>query len=109
MGVSQEKITREIFDHLVDLAEFKLDEKESQYLLKEMNAQLGAIGQLAAIEIEDGLPPVSRGVPYPPERKQPLRDDKEVPFDDSARIIAQAPELEDGYIVVPDIPHTTLE
>jgi len=109
MAASDQNISRETFDHLVDLAEFKLEESESQYLLKEMNAQLGAIDRMEAITLDEELPLASRGVPYPPERKQVLRADKEQSFENPGKIIAQAPETRDGYIVVPDIPHTTLE
>lgn len=109
MDDSDQNISRETFDHLVDLAEFKLEESEAGYLLKEMNAQLGAIDQLAAIDLDDGVHPAARGVPYPAERRQALRKDDPEPFADPESINQQAPKTRDGYVVVPDIPHTTLE
>lgn len=109
MAMSDQNISRDTFDHLVDLAEFKLEESEAQYLLGEMNAQLAAIDQLEAIELDGNLPPASHGVPYPAGRKQRLRGDVVKPFEEAGEIIAQAPRTRDGYIVVPDIPHTTLE
>jgi Asp-tRNA(Asn)/Glu-tRNA(Gln) amidotransferase C subunit len=35
-----EKITREVFEHLVDLAALELSEEESVYLLDQLNKQL---------------------------------------------------------------------
>ena len=109
MADPDQNISRETFDHLVDLAEFKLAESEAAYLLKEMNAQLGAIEQLAAIDLDADAHPAARGVPYPAERRQALRKDAVSPFADPERINKQAPITRDGYVVVPDIPHTTLE
>ena len=109
MADPEKNISRETFDHLVDLAEFKLEESEAAYLLKEMNAQLGAIDQLAAIDLDESVQPAARGVPYPAERRQALREDEPETFGDPESINRQAPEARDGYIVVPDIPHTTLE
>ena len=105
----EKNISRETFDHLVDLAEFKLEEPEAAYLLKEMNAQLGAIDQLAAIDLDEDVQPAARGVSYPKERRQGLREDEPETFGDPESIHRQAPETQDGYVVVPDIPHTTLE
>jgi len=109
MADLEKNISRETFEHLVDLAEFKLEESEAAYLLKEMNAQLGAIDQLAAINLDEGVQPAARGVPYPKERRQALREDDPEPFADPESINCQATETRDGYVVVPDIPHTTLE
>jgi aspartyl-tRNA(Asn)/glutamyl-tRNA(Gln) amidotransferase subunit C len=38
-----------------------------------------------------------------------LRTDEWHPCTDVKDITGQAPQFEDGYLVVPDIPHTTLE
>ena len=37
------------------------------------------------------------------------RADEWRPYLDVADLLAQAPQLDERYIVVPDIPHTTLE
>ena len=38
-----------------------------------------------------------------------VREDKHIPFPDSAALVDQAPETDDGYIVVPDIAHEELD
>jgi aspartyl/glutamyl-tRNA(Asn/Gln) amidotransferase C subunit len=109
MPESKEEITREVFNHLVELAALALNENEADYLRGELNKQLSAVHELEAIELDEGTPPASHGVPYPLERKPNLRDDVWHPCLESAQITGQAPQFEDGYIIVPDIPHTTLE
>jgi Asp-tRNA(Asn)/Glu-tRNA(Gln) amidotransferase C subunit len=68
-----------------------------------------SIEVLESIPIEADIETAAHGVPYtavnsPQPRadishKDPHRDD----------LLAQAPELEDGYIVVPDISHQELD
>jgi len=54
--------------------------------------------------------PISlHGVPFEEPASAPPRDDEWKPYPDPAGILAQAPQVEDGYIVVPDIPHTELK
>jgi len=105
---TQEKINREVFDRLVELAAFALDEDEAEYLRGELNGQLKAIAELEAIEIPADVEITSHGVPYPPEARPALRADEAFPCEDVEDILAQAPELEDRYIVVPDIPNEEL-
>lgn len=102
-------LTREIFDHIVSLAALELDESEAEYLRQQLNNQLKAIHELEAIPLDSNTPPTSHGVPYRPEIKPALRDDQWMPYPHPEEIIAQAPESDDGYIVVPDIPHTELD
>ena len=102
-------ITRETFDHLVELGALELDEKEAGYILKELNSQLSAIRELSAIDIPADVKPASHGVPYTDESSQPLREDVWQACADADAILDQTPQTEDRYIVVPDIPHTTLE
>ena len=109
MPVKREEITPEVFNHLVDLAELALDEKEAEYLRRELNNQLSSIHELESIALDEDILPASHGVPYPPERKPALRGDDWRPSDAAEDITAQAPQFEDGYLIVPDIPHTTLE
>lgn len=104
-----ELIDRETFDHLVGLAALELDEKQAEYLLRELNSQLKAIRELAAIPLDDSVPANLHGVPFDSAESPALREDIWIPEPDPAEIIAQAPETREGYIVVPDIPHTTLE
>jgi len=102
-------ISQETFDHLVGLAALELDDQQAAYLLRELNNQLKAIQELEAIPLDETTQITSHGVPYTAESSpQPRRDDW-LPHPNPEEILAQAPETEGGYIVVPDIPHTTLE
>ena len=97
------------FNHMVELAALELDEDEAEYLRGELNKQLSVIQELEAVPIDDDIPATSHGIPYEAEFSAQLREDKHIPFEDSAALIDQAPETDDGYIVVPDIPHEDLE
>lgn len=104
-----EEISVEVFNHLVQLAALELDLDEAEYLRKQLNNQLKAIHQLERIDVDATQKITSHGVPYPLEIKPPLRNDIARVSKDPQNIIAQAPDVEDGYIVVPDIPHTDLD
>ena len=99
----------ELFDHLVHLAALELDAEEAQYLLNELNNQLKSIDELEAIPIEADEHITSHGVPYSAEIRAPIREDDWVSCPNPEEILDQAPDTRDGYIVVPDIPHTDLE
>jgi aspartyl-tRNA(Asn)/glutamyl-tRNA(Gln) amidotransferase subunit C len=105
----KEEITREVFDHLVNLAALEMDEYEAEYLRTELNSQLEAIHELEAIELDPEVPITSHGVPYKDAIRAPLRDDTIEPFKEVEAILEQAPEVEDRYILVPDIPTEALE
>jgi aspartyl-tRNA(Asn)/glutamyl-tRNA(Gln) amidotransferase subunit C len=104
-----EKITREIFDHMVELAALELTEDEAEYLRKELNNQLVAVEELAAAPLDDEIEPAAHGVPYSPGISQGVRADQLVPFANPEDILEGAPETEDGYFVVPEIPHEDLD
>lgn len=104
-----EDISPEIFDHLVKLAALELDEEQAAYLRGELNSQLSAVRELEAITLEDDLSLASHGVPYDNHSSPELREDNWKACPQVSDITDQAPQFEDGYIVVPDIPHTTLE
>jgi aspartyl-tRNA(Asn)/glutamyl-tRNA(Gln) amidotransferase subunit C len=101
-------ITPEIFDHLVRLAALELEPEEADYLLRELNSQLKAIHELEAIPLDPDTQITSHGVPYTSEITPAVREDEWLPFEATKEIIEQAPEMEEGYIIVPDIPHTEL-
>lgn len=103
------EISAEEFNHLVQLAALQLDEEQGKYLLHELNKQLQAVRELETIPLAEDLPLAIHGVPFEKELKQELRKDVCEPFNDPEDIIAQAPQTEEGYLNVPDIPHTTLE
>lgn len=102
-------ISRETFNHLVDLAELELNEEQSAYLLQQMNAQLEAVRELGSIPLGDAAPGSTHGVAYLSETRPALRADEVQSFADPSAIVAQSPQHEAGYIAAPDIPHTTLD
>ena len=104
-----EQITTEVFDHLVGLAALQLDAEQAEYLRRQLNNQLKAIAELEAIPLDKDVPISLHGVPFEEPASAPPRDDEWKPYPDPAGILAQAPQVEDGYIVVPDIPHTELK
>lgn len=104
-----DKISPDVFNHLVELAALELDPKESEYLRRELNNQLKAIDELAAIPLDEKTPMASHGVPYTDDTRPPLRKDEAVQFSGAAEIMAQAPETSASYILVPEIPHEELE
>lgn len=105
----REEITEDIFNHLVDLAAFHLEQEEKEYLRKELNAQLKAIRELEALEVSQDVPITSHGVPYTKSNSAPSRDDIIKSCSEADDIVEGAPETELRYIVVPDIPHEELE
>ncbi|MHC1740231.1 MAG: aspartyl/glutamyl-tRNA amidotransferase subunit C [Anaerolineaceae bacterium] len=104
-----EQITPEIFDHLVDLAALELAPDQAEYLRKQLNNQLKAIRELAAIPMDENTPISLHGVPFEAAESPSPREDEWHQYPDAKDILSQAPQLEDDYIVVPDIPHTTLK
>ena len=103
-----DQITPELFNHLVRLAALELSPEEAEYLRRELNNQLKSIHELEAIPLDPSTEITSHGVPYSPQITPVTRSDEWIPHPDPEEILAQAPEVEDGYIVVPDIPHTEL-
>jgi aspartyl-tRNA(Asn)/glutamyl-tRNA(Gln) amidotransferase subunit C len=104
-----ETISQEVFDHLVELAALELSPQEGAYLRDELNHQLKAIRELESIELDDATPITSHGVPYAEAIRPPIRADVHIGSDEADAIVAGAPETEERYIVVPDIPYEELE
>jgi len=106
-----DSISQETFDHLVDLAALELLPDEAAYILRQMNNQLKAINELEAIPLDENLASAdgSHGVVYTIATSQLPRKDTWMPHPNPEEILAQAPQVEDGYIVVPDIPTTKLD
>ena len=103
-----EPITPELFKHLVQLAALELGAEEAEYIRRQLNNQLKAINELASIPLDESTPVASHGVPYTPEITPPIRSDKWQPYPRAGAILSQAPQIADGYIVVPEIPHTDI-
>jgi aspartyl-tRNA(Asn)/glutamyl-tRNA(Gln) amidotransferase subunit C len=104
-----ETITIETFEHLVNLAALQLTPAEAEYIRQQLNNQLKVIQELAAIPLDQDVTITSHGVPYTELSSPAPRDDVWQPYPNVEDIISQAPQTEDGYIVVPEIPHTDLE
>ena len=104
-----DEITPELFEHLVELAALELSAEEGEYLRKQLNNQLMAIHELQAIPLDPATPIASHGVPYTVETSAPIREDILKSSLDPARLLSGAPEIQDNYIVVPDIPHQNLK
>ncbi|MCS7246994.1 MAG: aspartyl/glutamyl-tRNA amidotransferase subunit C [Anaerolineales bacterium] len=102
-------ITPELFDHLVELAALELSPHEAEYLRRELNNQLRALQELVAVPLDPDIPPALHGINYPREIRPPLRNDEWIPSSHVETILKQAPELEERYVVVPEIPHQDLE
>lgn len=111
--VNQEKsdqpITPDLFNHLVELAALELSQEEAEYLRQELNNQMKAIDELEAIPLGEEIPITSHGVPYTAQITPEGRSDEWIACPNPEEILAQAPETKDGYVIVPDIPHTDLE
>ncbi len=102
-------ITLEIFHHLVHLAALELSPDEGEYILRQLNNQLKAIHELEAIPLDADIAITSHGVSYTAQTSPAPRPDEWIPYPDVDELLAQAPQVENRYIVVPDIPYTTLE
>lgn len=104
-----DEISPELFTRLVDLAAFSFDPKEAEYLRVELNNQLKAIRQLESVPLDNDVPLASRGVTYTPETRPPWRPDVWAPCENPDEILEQAPQVEERFLIVPDIPHTELD
>ncbi|PKO04120.1 MAG: hypothetical protein CVU41_18635 [Chloroflexi bacterium HGW-Chloroflexi-3] len=104
-----EEITPEIFNHLVTLAALELDDKQAAYLRRELNQQLKAIHELESIPLDVDLKITTHGVSYSLTTSPVLREDTWLPHPNPGEILAQAPQVDEQYIIVPDIPHEKLD
>ena len=104
-----DQITKELFDHLVRLAALELDAQEAEYLRGQLNNQLKAIHELESTPVAPNTPIAAHGVPYTADNSQSARPDLWQPDPDPQKILDQAPEIDERYIIVPEIPHTDLE
>jgi aspartyl-tRNA(Asn)/glutamyl-tRNA(Gln) amidotransferase subunit C len=107
--IMADEITPELFDHLVELAALELTPEEAEYLRHELNSQLKAIHELERIPIPDDVPAAAHGVTFRPGIRSTLRDDTPRSSEQADKILKQAPEADEGYFVVPEIPHTELK
>jgi aspartyl-tRNA(Asn)/glutamyl-tRNA(Gln) amidotransferase subunit C len=105
----EERISREDFQRLAELASLELPEEEAEYLRKELNNQMISIEVLESIPIDAETSTAAHGLPYTDLNSAAPREDVTRQDPHRQEILDQAPELEDGFIVVPDISHQELE
>lgn len=106
--MTDEKISPELFERLVELAALELGREEGEYIRRQLNNQLKAIEELVRIPLDEGTPPAAHGVAYTAATSAPLRADVHAPFAHPEAILKGAPKIEDGHFVVPDIRHEDL-
>ncbi len=104
-----DKISPEDFQRLAELASLELPREEAEYLRKELNNQMISVEVLDSIPIDAETGMAAHGVPYSEFNSAPPREDVARQDPHREEILKGAPELEDGYIVVPDISHEELE
>lgn len=105
----REEISLEVFNRLIDLASFEFEPAQAEYLRQQLNHQLKAIHELEAIVLDKDLVPAIHGISYAKKHNPTLREDQAVVDGNREQIIAQMPAFEDGYVIVPDLKHETLE
>jgi aspartyl/glutamyl-tRNA(Asn/Gln) amidotransferase C subunit len=106
---TNQQISKELFEHLEQLAALDLSPQEAEYLLRELNKQLNSIDELEAIPLDDSIPITSHGVPYTPQITPAMRRDEWIACPNPQDILDQVPQAEDGYVIVPEIPHEELD
>ena len=104
-----ETISLDVFTHLVGLAALELDAAEAEFLRQQLNNQLKAIHELEAIPLDESVAVTSHGVPYTAASSPAPRADVWRPYPDPEEILKQAPLVDEGYVIVPEIPHTDLD
>ncbi len=104
-----EKISPKDFERLAELASLELPAAEAEYLRKELNNQMLSIEVLESIPIDTDMGTAAHGIPYNELNSADPREDISRQDPNREEILNQAPELEDGYIVVPDISHEELD
>ncbi len=104
-----DEISPETFAHLVDLAAFEFEADQAEYLRQQLNNQLKAISELEAIAVDDSVPASLHGVEFPIAARPATRPDEAKGFSERERLVEQVPDFEDGYVIVPDIPHKDLD
>ena len=87
-------------------ADFGVDGTPAEY---QQDITLTVSSDLESIDLATDLPITSHGVPYSAETRPELRHDRAEPSGKADAILEQAPEVEERFFVVPDIPHTELE
>jgi aspartyl-tRNA(Asn)/glutamyl-tRNA(Gln) amidotransferase subunit C len=91
-------VTPEQVRHIANLARIAMSEEELERLVPELNNILGWVEQLGEVDTE-GVEPLATVI----EQKLRLRDDKVTGGDCREEILANAPDAEHGFFVVPKV------
>jgi aspartyl-tRNA(Asn)/glutamyl-tRNA(Gln) amidotransferase subunit C len=83
---------------IAHLARIAVDEKDVEHLRGELNAILQWVEQLREVEV-GGVEPMTSVTPM----KLRMREDKVTDGGDAARVLANAPQTDDGFFVVPKV------
>ena len=83
---------------IAHLARIAVAEGEIEHLRGEINSILGFIEQLKEANVE-GVEPMTSVTPM----KLALREDKVTDGGDAARVLANAPQTEEGFFAVPKV------
>jgi aspartyl-tRNA(Asn)/glutamyl-tRNA(Gln) amidotransferase subunit C len=83
---------------IAHLARIAVAEDEVEHLQGELNAILDFVAQLDEVDVT-GVEPMTSVTPM----KLPMREDKVTDGGDAGRILANAPQTEDGFFVVPKV------
>jgi aspartyl-tRNA(Asn)/glutamyl-tRNA(Gln) amidotransferase subunit C len=83
---------------IAHLARIAVENGEIEHLRSEMNAILAFVEELAKVDVE-GVEPMTSVTPM----QLKMRDDKVTDGGDAAAVLANAPQTEDGFFVVPKV------
>ena len=88
-------------DHLAKLAKLALEPEQCNHLSKELQNMIHMVNQLQEVNCQD-VEPLS----HPLEQHQPLRDDNVLSGNQRQQLQQNAPSIDNGYYVVPQIIET---
>lgn len=91
-------VTKKDVEHAAKLARLGLSDEETELFTKQLSAILDFADNLKKLDTKD-IPPTSHAIPM----KNILREDKVVPCENTADILANAPEEEAHMFRVPRI------
>jgi aspartyl-tRNA(Asn)/glutamyl-tRNA(Gln) amidotransferase subunit C len=83
---------------IAHLARIAVDEKDVEHLRGELNAILQWVEQLREVKVE-GVEPMTSVIPT----KLRMREDEVIEGGDAARVLANAPQIDDGFFLVPKV------
>jgi aspartyl-tRNA(Asn)/glutamyl-tRNA(Gln) amidotransferase subunit C len=87
-----------IVRRIAHLARIAVADDEIEHLRSELNAILAFVEELSEVDVE-GVEPMTSVTPM----KLKLRADQVIEGGDASRILANAPQTDDGFFVVPTV------